>query len=108
MRISYCSSDGCSADVFGRILAGRRAVEREAVLGLLGDRLDVIGAPLRAPMVGDRLHFLVGDERPVDARDLLAAGHVEHVALAQQLRSEERRVGKECVSTCRSRWPPYP
>src|SRR3546814_12407208 len=24
-----------------------------------------------------------------------------------QLRSEERRVGKECVSTCRSRWSPY-
>src|SRR3546814_10958289 len=23
-------------------------------------------------------------------------------------RSEERRVGKACVSTCRSRWPPYP
>src|SRR3546814_20427060 len=23
------------------------------------------------------------------------------------LRSEERRVGKECVSTCRSRWMPY-
>src|SRR3546814_14838478 len=23
------------------------------------------------------------------------------------LRSEERRVGKECVSTCRSRWLPY-
>src|SRR3546814_11434918 len=22
--------------------------------------------------------------------------------------SEERRVGKECVSTCRSRWSPYP
>src|SRR3546814_13980592 len=22
-------------------------------------------------------------------------------------RSEERRVGKECVSTCRARWPPY-
>src|SRR3546814_1437387 len=22
-------------------------------------------------------------------------------------RSEERRVGKECASTCRSRWPPY-
>src|SRR3546814_2601911 len=27
-----------------------------------------------------------------------------HLAL---LRSEERRVGKECVSTCRSRWSPY-
>src|SRR3546814_14063457 len=24
----------------------------------------------------------------------------------RQLRSEERRVGKECVSTCRSRWSP--
>src|SRR3546814_15842195 len=24
-----------------------------------------------------------------------------------ELRSEERRVGKECVSTCRSRWAPY-
>src|SRR3546814_1397817 len=26
---------------------------------------------------------------------------------SQTLRSEERRVGKECVSTCRSRWSPY-
>src|SRR3546814_15776187 len=24
-----------------------------------------------------------------------------------QLRSDERRVGKECVRTCRSRWSPY-
>src|SRR3546814_12936275 len=24
------------------------------------------------------------------------------------VRSEERRVGQECVSTCRSRWSPYP
>src|SRR3546814_3658765 len=27
--------------------------------------------------------------------------------LVDQLRSEERRVGKACVSTCRSRWSPY-
>src|SRR3546814_14848844 len=27
--------------------------------------------------------------------------------LLQQFRSEERRVGKECVSTCRFRWSPY-
>src|SRR3546814_19918639 len=26
---------------------------------------------------------------------------------AYNARSEERRVGKECVSTCRSRWSPY-
>src|SRR3546814_3041044 len=29
-------------------------------------------------------------------------------AAPRQRRSEERRVGKECVSTCRSRWSPYP
>src|SRR3546814_3514928 len=28
-------------------------------------------------------------------------------AIAAFFRSEERRVGKECVSTCRSRWSPY-
>src|SRR3546814_15810739 len=27
--------------------------------------------------------------------------------VGEALRSEERRVGKECVSTCRSRWSPY-
>src|SRR3546814_4791492 len=29
------------------------------------------------------------------------------LAMARLMRSEERRVGKECVSTCRSRWSPY-
>src|SRR3546814_19659998 len=29
------------------------------------------------------------------------------VDITSILRSEERRVGKECVSTCRSRWSPY-
>src|SRR3546814_17556953 len=29
------------------------------------------------------------------------------VVSARPMRSEERRVGKECVSTCRSRWSPY-
>src|SRR3546814_19894598 len=31
---------------------------------------------------------------------------VKALCLAGALRSEERRVGKECVSTCRSRWSP--
>src|SRR3546814_14222277 len=30
-----------------------------------------------------------------------------HMPVVKDLRSEERRVGKECVSTCRSRWSPY-
>src|SRR3546814_9286417 len=36
-------------------------------------------------------------ESPMNARPTARPG----------LRSEERRVGKECVSTCRSRWSPY-
>src|SRR3546814_13376860 len=38
------------------------------------------------------------------------AGLIRMIAGQQvsvQSRSEERRVGKECVSTCRSRWSPY-
>src|SRR3546814_14503237 len=30
-----------------------------------------------------------------------------HQVHTPEIRSEERRVGKECVSTCRSRWTPY-
>ena len=33
--------------------------------------------------------------------------HVTVSDLSSEWRSEERRVGKECVSTCRSRWSPY-
>src|SRR3546814_1605761 len=43
-----------------------------------------------------------------------ARGTIDHareaalsLALTEVPRSEERRVGKECVSTCRSRWSPY-
>src|SRR3546814_982871 len=58
-----------------------------------------------------------------DLPDGMIELHVRHVAgggftswVSDQLqvgerlrieRSEERRVGKECVSTCRSRWSPY-
>src|SRR3546814_9846813 len=47
-----------------------------------------------------------------DRPDKLAPSHRRQPALFLLLRpvgerSEERRVGKECVSTCRSRWSPY-
>src|SRR3546814_15068810 len=44
---------------------------------------------------------------------LFSMPELDAIALGRQLnsageaRSEERRVGKECVSTCRSRWSPY-
>src|SRR3546814_14056159 len=40
-------------------------------------------------------------------KDLSAPDPMTPVNLFGYLRSEERRVGKECVSTCRSRWSPY-
>src|SRR3546814_3872154 len=55
----------------------------------------------------------LGDFYAGDARQAFA--DVDDKGLQQQFadasakaaRSEERRVGKECVSTCRSRWSPY-
>src|SRR3546814_11065816 len=39
--------------------------------------------------------------------DLAALSGLTVVYAYPRTRSEERRVGKECVSTCRSRWSPY-
>src|SRR3546814_14237795 len=52
---------------------------------------------LVAPLSFDFVRTLPGD---LDA--------LEWGAVARAVRSEERRVGKECVSTCRSRWSPDP
>src|SRR3546814_8770379 len=42
------------------------------------------------------------------SRRSLGCGGVEDLhRYSVAVRSEERRVGKECVSTCRSRWSPY-
>src|SRR3546814_6771482 len=55
----------------------------------------------------------VGDLAVLDQVDDVrtAFGHLVDMralqAVLAQPRSEERRVGKECVSTCRSRWSPY-
>src|SRR3546814_14570346 len=40
-------------------------------------------------------------------RDIMVAGAVLEWRPEEGLRSEERRVGNECVSTCRYRWSPY-
>src|SRR3546814_17453643 len=49
-----------------------------------------------------------GGGAPKDVEPYLAMVEEAGFELSQDaLRSEERRVGKECVSTCRSRWSPY-
>src|SRR3546814_3754046 len=62
----------------------------------------------------DLLRGGVGGELAQRQRDRLGPRrpHYRHLLVpaidAERLaRSEERRVGKECVSTCRSRWSPY-
>src|SRR3546814_12521054 len=72
-------------------------------------RLDPHARPRRQAMAK-------GHRPPRQIVDLLeiAVAHLQEVErepleiIAVQIaRSEERRVGKECVSTCRSRWSPY-
>src|SRR3546814_14116702 len=97
MRISDWSSDVCSSD-----LAGGDPGGEELALALL-DESDVAG---RHGVSMDGLH---PDGAGMSA-DL--PGRLQHDALGRPLdalpqRSEERRVGKECVSTCRSRRAPY-
>src|SRR3546814_12437591 len=43
-----------------------------------------------------------------EAKQHLEATRLPTEAVAAECRSDERRVGKEWVSTCRSRWPPQP
>src|SRR3546814_1320192 len=82
MRISDWSSDVCSSDL-DRLERGHQ----RSIVGIMA----IDAHPL---VVGQQVRRGVGADLPAGrARD--------------RLRSEERRVGKECVSTCRSRWSPY-
>src|SRR3546814_5095246 len=83
MRISDWSSDVCSSDLTINLERLARVVateERDGECWALPNTL--IGTDSHTPMVGG-----IG-------------------VLGWGVRSEERRVGKECVSTCRSRWSP--
>src|SRR3546814_17394027 len=98
MRISDWSSDVCSSDLVCRV---------ETLC--LRDRLPA-GSRLRTSAKnavdnGGTCH------RAKAEQDISAARHaLDHLldgSAIVDIRSEERRVGKGCVSTCRSRWSPY-
>src|SRR3546814_6568894 len=84
MRISDWSSDVCSSDLSSAGQSIRRfcPVRRRAKQRRTVARREQQGVD---PSLRQKCHSQAG-----------AAGY----------RSEERRVGKECVSTCRSRWSP--
>src|SRR3546814_455370 len=72
----------------------------------IADLFHFLGAHPDHPLVqrlraGTTLHFM-----PIVNPDG-AARFQRRNAQGIDIRSEERRVGKECVSTCRSRWSPY-
>src|SRR3546814_5137607 len=104
MRISDWSSDVCSSDLFiGK--GARWMIERgfqAADAPLSADRLE----PLFARFLARYEAHIADESRPfpgvVAALETLRGEGAKLV-----VRSEERRVGKERGSTCRSRWSPY-
>src|SRR3546814_13068961 len=97
MRISDWSSDVCSSDLEGRFRPNQIGVD-PALLGgqLLDDPPNLGGGEARA-VAGKPATVLLRDQ----------SGEIAD-SVAPPRRSEERRVGKECVSTCRSWWSPDP
>src|SRR3546814_12412039 len=77
----------------GHLVAFTNLVLRLAAVDRDAARREVLQWPVGANEVFTRLR-------------IWAAGHAELV-VPPEARSEERRVGKEFVSTCRSRWSPY-
>src|SRR3546814_15039825 len=99
MRISDWSSDVCSSDLFVFNLTPVIIVILVLQVGLnhlLWGRRMLSDGPARDKVMGFDPREAITD-RVLLRKSLLVLG----------LRSEERRVGKECVSTCRSRWSPY-
>src|SRR3546814_13988356 len=100
MRISDWSSDVCSSDLPE---LDRLADQRVAIVGTGASAVQAI------PYLGryaKQLHVLQRTPSSVDVRPNPPTDPDWIKSLAPG-RSEERRVGKECVSTCRSRWSPH-
>src|SRR3546814_13391673 len=100
MRISDWSSDVCSSDLIVAAHAGWRG----AVDGIVGNTVEAMVALGANPA---RIVAAIGPT--ISGENYEVGPHFmdDFVKLRPDGRSEERRVGKECVSTCRSRWSPY-
>src|SRR3546814_19365367 len=97
--------DDALAQTFREALAGDdgdRFVPSEARVLLIDISQWLHVLPLAATLLDPAEAARVARKRFDRDRQLLTIAYALH-----RLRSEERRVGKECVSTCRSRWSPY-
>src|SRR3546814_19632634 len=102
MRISDWRSDVCSSGLRRLLEIPFRAAWRYfGETRPQPDDLAGLGVEIRMP--AGRNDLAVGDA--AGGGDGQAIGCGAFTLFAH--RSEERRVGKECVSTCRSRWSPY-
>src|SRR3546814_11364720 len=103
MRISDWSSDVCSSDLaVADITHHMTAAIFEAGTKRQG-RIDCAAIGHRTGREGE----IAGFERAGNVSGSAVAVVVARIlAVELDARSEERRVGKECVSTCRSRWSP--
>src|SRR3546814_11077973 len=94
------------ADIFPKITPGRIATldKREFPLAIPAlQHLFALDGRLDAVMRFEEHEDLDG----VALREPINHAMAMLVDAPHQIRSEERRVGKECVSSCRSRWSPY-
>src|SRR3546814_11002062 len=99
MRISDWSSDVCSSDLDASQRLRTELNPRQT--GIHGDAAGIPESRVFAHQMGVlRLDI----QLHLDGTVVLGQHVVLHLS---DLRSEERRVGKECVSKCRSRWSPY-
>src|SRR3546814_13809195 len=105
MRISDWSSDVCSSDLM--IVASADKPDRTSARVTISDRQIEI-THLGRGLSSDYLFRLAELREGMEAAALQRAlGLTPRESDVLFWRSEERRVGKECVSTCRSRWSPY-
>src|SRR3546814_13873136 len=104
MRISDWSSDVCSSDLTVKILAGlRSAFENHHKVKYTPDAIKS-AVELSARYINDRKL----PDKAIDVIDEVGAMQMLVPPAKRRKRSEERRVGKECVSTCSYRWSQDP
>src|SRR3546814_17111122 len=102
MRISDWSSDVCSSDLLSWLVAFNVVNTSNRFVYAIGDFLYRITEPALRP-----IRRVLPNLGGIDISPVLLILLLVFVRNLLWERSEERRVGKECVSTCRSRWSTY-